>query len=116
MKKALWAKIKVGSWVIYADEYEGVFRAKVVETDLRLYEPGEPSRWGYPYGKTLVSGVVKISYDSKELIENLENLIAYGPGKLARLRRDWNLYQTAKAKSDELNTTYVDRIREYRTY
>lgn len=116
MKHELWPKIRVGSHVIYADEYLGVYRAKVVEVDIEIYEPGEPSRRANPYGLTRETGVVRIQYDTTELIENLENLIAYGPSKLARLRRDWNLWQAKKANAEGLRETFLARIQEYRAY
>jgi len=95
VKRADWGRVKRGDRLIYADEYEGVFQAKVLEVDIRLYEPGEPSRYGYPYGKTEITGSVRIEIEKAgvktELIENLANLIPYGPEKLRALQ---TLYET----------------------
>lgn len=116
MKRELWKKVKVGSWVIYADQYLGVFKAKVTEIDLMIYTPGEPSRRGYPYGKTADKGVVKIRYDETETIENLTDLIVYGPSKYAVLRRDWTQWQNRKAAAEGFRDTFLERCREYKTY
>ena len=114
MKSELWEKVKVGSWVIYADQDAGVWKAKVVEVDIRIYEPGEPSRWGYPYGKTAETGTVKIRYNETEIYENLENLVTYGPVKLAKLKKDWNRWRAGKAEADVYKETFLARIQEYR--
>lgn len=116
MKRELWAKVKVGSHVIYADEYEGVFKAKVTEIDIRVYEPGTPSRWGYPYGKTEAEGAVRIQYESQTKIENLADLVTYGATKYAVLRRDWSQWQSRKLAAEPYRTTFLERILEYRTY
>ena len=116
MKSELWEKVKVGSWVIYADQDAGVFKAKVIETDIKIYEPGEPSVWGHPYGLTAETGTVKIRYNETELLENLENLITYGPAKLAKLKKDWNRWRAQQASSDALKETFLARIQEYRTF
>ena len=114
MKRELWPKIKVGSWVIYADEYAGVFKAKVIETDIRVYEPGTPSRWGYPYGMTEKTGTVKIRYDTQELIENLANLVKYGPAKFEKLRRAWQEWQTVKRDAEAYREAFLDLAQQYK--
>lgn len=114
MKRELWPKVRVGSFVIYADEYEGVFRAKVTEVDVRIYSERAAERWSYPYGLTEETGVVRILYDGQEKVENLKDLIPYSPWRLGRLRRDWSEYQSAKATSDAYRSTYLARITEYR--
>ena len=114
MDKALWAKVKVGDWLIYADEYEGVFKAKVVEVDIRIYEPGEPSVWGYPWGLTKDTGTCKISYANKERIENLTDLIVWSSSKFMALGKAWQRWQTQKATAEGLRDNFVTMIREYR--
>ena len=116
MKRELWPKVKVGTWVIYADEDLGVHKAKVTEIDVKIYEPGEPSRWGYPYGKTKDTGTVRIRYDETELIHNLADLISYGPAKYAKLRKDWQKLAASKAETEMIRETFRARILEYRTY
>ena len=116
MKRELWPKVKVGSWVIYADEDAGVQKARVTEVDIKIYEPGEPSRWGYPYGKTKDTGTVKIRYDETELIENLADLITYGPTKFRKLRKDWTSLAAAKDSFENTREIFMARIQEYRTY
>ena len=114
MKRELWPRVKVGSFVIYADEYDGVHRAKVVETDIKIYEPGTPTRWGYPYGKTSETGTVRIQYDERRLIHNLAELVPYSPWKLGRLRKAWNTYQSAKATAESYREAFLTRVAEYR--
>lgn len=114
MKRELWPKIRVGSFVIYADEHDGVHRAKVVEVDVKIYEPGKPTRWGYPYGLTKDTGTVRIQYDEAKLIHNLADLIAYSPWKLGRLRRAWNKWQAEKAQAEGLRETFLAKVTEYK--
>lgn len=114
MKRELWRTVKRGTWLIYADEYEGVYRCMVTEVDIRIYEPGTPSRWGNPYGLTAQTGTVKIRYDEGEKIENLANLVAYSSGKLMVLRRDWNRWQKVKASAEAYRETYLARIQGYK--
>ena len=114
MKRELWTSVKTGDYVILADEYKGVFRAKVIQTDIRIYEPGSPSRWGHPYGLTAEAGTVEIEYDGDTKIENLANLVRYSSARLARLRRDWNSWQRWVATSNSYRETYLGRIQTYR--
>jgi len=93
MKAADWGKVKPGDWLIYASEYEGIFKAKVLEVDIRLYEPGEPSVWSYPYGLTKDTGTIKIQYDEAEAIVNLADMIRYTQDNLQRLEMAWKKYQ-----------------------
>ena len=116
MKRELWAKVKVGTLVIYADEYEGVFRGKVTEIDIRIYEEGPPSRWARPYGLTKTTGTVRIQYNSLSKIENLADLVTYGTRKYAVLRRDWSQWQRQKAAAEALQATFRARVTEYRAY
>jgi len=111
MKRADWGRVKRGQYLIYADVDVGVFKAKVVEVDIRLYEPGEPSRYGYPYGLTKDTGAVKISYIqdkvTQEMINNLAELIIWGPEKFTQLTEIWeNLVKyraTVDASKEEFN-------------
>ena len=116
MKRELWPKVKPGSWVIYADEDAGVHKARVTEVDIKIYEEGAPSRWGYPYGLTKDTGTVKIRYDETELIHNLADLITYGPTKYAKLRKDWQKLMASKATTEAYRETFQARITEYRAY
>jgi len=114
LKRELWPRVKVGTWLIYADEYEGVFRAKVVEVDVRIYEPGLPSRWGYPYGFTKDTGTVKIQLDSRELIENLTNLVQYSASRLNELRKAWESWQSVKAEAEGYREQFLALAKELR--
>ena len=114
MKRALWRQVKVGSWVIFADPDEGPYRAKVIETDIKIYTPGEPSVWGYPYGLTRETGTVRILYNSTEAVNNLAELLKYNPSRLGRLRREYNTWQSHKATADAKKETYLSRIQEYK--
>jgi len=103
MKAIDWGKVKPGTILIYASEYEGIFRAKVLETDIRLYEPGEPSVWSYPYGLTKDTGTIRIQYDEAEAVVNLADMIRYSQDNLQRLETAWKKYQA-----------YVDYTETYR--
>ena len=112
MKSEYWDGMRRGDWVIYANEYDGVHRAKIIEVDIRLYDPGLPSKWGYPYGLTAETGTVKIRYDTTEKIENLENLLAYIPGNISKLKKAWNQMQAAKAKATSITEAFLMKVRE----
>lgn len=114
MKSELWGKVRVGSWLIYADEYDGVHRVMVKEIDIRIYEPGEPSRWGHPYGLTKDTGTVKIVYDSTEKIENLADLIRYSQVQLRALEKAWARYQSYKASAETHRGAFLAMIAEYK--
>lgn len=116
MKRELWPKVKAGSWVIYADEDAGVHKAKVTEVDIKLYEPGEPSRWGHPYGLTKDTGAVKIRYDETEIIENLADLVTYGATKFRQLRQAWEKWQAVKASADSYEEAFQAMRQEFRAY
>jgi len=104
MKRADWGRVKRGQYLIYADPEVGVFKAKVTEIDLRLYEPGEPSRYGYPYGLTAETGAMKISYVqdkvTQEMIHNLGELIVWGPEKFRQLTELWDALAKYRALVD----------------
>ena len=122
LKKELWKAARTGDLMVYADRYDGVFRAKIVEVDIRLYEKGAPSSHGYPYGLTAETGTVKIEYETvvagrrvkHTIVENLGNLIVYSAGRLGQLTRKWNLWQTAKSKAAGLEADFVAKIEEYK--
>jgi len=104
VKRADWGRVKRGQTLIYADPDVGVFKAKVTELDIRLYEPGEPSRYGYPYGLTVDTGAVRISYDqggvTQEMIHNLGELIVWGPEKFRQLTELWDVLAKYRAAVD----------------
>jgi len=112
LKRELWVKVKPGDPVIFVHEGEGVFKAKVLETDLRIYEPGEPSRFGYPYGLTKDTGVVKILYDETERIENLADLVAYTAAKFARLRSAWSKWSAQDLAARQLLEEFLALTQE----
>ena len=122
MKRELWKAARTGDLVVYADRYDGVFRAKIVEVDIHIYEKGAPSSWGYPYGKTAESGTVKLEYETlvagrrvkQQKIENLMNLIVYSAGRLGQLKKKWNLWQVAKSKATDLEHQFLVKIEEYK--
>jgi len=112
MKKEDWSKVKVNDWLIYSDEYEGVHKARVMEVDIRLYEPGPPSVMSYPYGLTKDTGTVKIQYDTHEEILNLAQLIKYRQSTLLRLQNAWRKYQEALATMESYKGDYTSLIAE----
>ena len=114
MKRELWDKVRAGAWVIYADEYDGVHRAMVKEIDIKMYEEGEPSRWGHPYGLTKDTGTVKIVYDKTETIENLADLIRYSQSRLRALEKAWTKLQTYKASAESVRETFLGLLREFK--
>ena len=101
-----------GDWVIYADQYDGVHRAKIVEVDIKIYDPGLPTKWGYPYGLTAETGTVKIRYDTTEKIENLENLLAFIPANLTILKKAWATMVAAKEQAQAITEAFYTRVRE----
>jgi len=107
LKSELWASVKRGDFVIYADEYEGVFRAKIVELDIALKTVGKVTEITYPYGKTAETGTVRIQYDSKQLITNLRDLIEHSPARLWSLQQAWEKWQTEKSEADELRAEFL---------
>ena len=112
MKSEYWDGMRRGDWVIYADEYEGVHRAKITEIDIKIYDPGLPSKWGYPYGRTAETGTVKIRYDTTTKIENLENLLAFIPANLTALQKAWATMVAAKAKAETYTEAFLTRVQE----
>ena len=114
MKAELWDKVKPGAWVIYADEYDGVHRAMVKEIDIRIYEEGEPSRWGHPYGLTKDTGTVKITYDSTEMIANLADLIKYSQVQLRALEKAWARWQSYKISAETRREAFLAMLTEYK--
>ena len=114
MDRKLWEKVKPGDWLIYANEFEGVFKAKVTVVDIRIYTPGDPSVWGYPYGLTKDTGTLTMEYAGKERIENLANLIVWSSVKFLALGKAWQRWQTQKATAKGLRDLFVEMIQEYR--
>lgn len=112
MDRKHWAKVKPGDLVIYADEYEGVHKAKILETDIRLQEPGPPSVWSYPYGKTAETGTVKIQYDSTEVILNLAQLAVYKVATLATLERSWVAWKAQEKSAGVLRQRFLELAAE----
>ena len=112
MNSEYWDGMRRGDWVIYADQYEGVHRAKIVEVDIKLYDPGLPTKYGYPYGLTAETGTVKIQYNTTTKIENLENLLAFIPANLTALKKAWNRMVAEKAEYDMYTEAFLTRVQE----
>jgi len=115
MKTELWPKIRPGTWVIYADDDAGVQRAKISDVDIRVEDSSYPGGYYYPYGKTAATGAVKIKYGEVEILENLENLITYGPEKLGKLRRAWLTWQAVKSQAAAAKENFTELAQEYRS-
>lgn len=118
VKKGDWGRVKRGSYLIYADPEVGVFKAKVVELDIRLYEPGEPSRYGYPYGLTKTTGAVRISYvteaGTQEMIHNLGELVKWGPEKFRQLTGIWEELVKYRATVDAYKEQFNALVQGWR--
>lgn len=122
LKRELWKAVKTGDLVVYADQYDGVFRAKIVAVDIRVSARAEAGGFGYPYGKTAVSGTVKIEWETvvagrrvkQTGFENLVNLIVYSIGRLSQLKRKWNSWQAAKSSASSLEADFLVKVGEYR--
>jgi len=114
LKAELWPKVKEGDYLIYADEYDGVFKAKVIETDITIetYEP--EYRREQPYGLTAETGYVKIKYNEKELIENLANLIRFVDAWYRRLKKIWDEYQQKKSEAEDELDAFTELRAELR--
>ena len=122
LKRELWKAVKSGDLVVYADQFDGVFRAKIVETDIRVSARAEAGGFGYPYGKTAETGTVKIEWETvvaghrvkQSGIENLANLIVYSAGRLGQLKRKWNSWQAAKSQAEALSAEFLVKVEEYK--
>lgn len=114
MKSELWSKVKAGDYLIYADEYAGVFKAKVTEVDITI-ETFEPEyKKEQPYGLTAETGIVRIRYDETELTENLANLIRFNLTWYTTLKKMWNVYQKHKETMETWLDTFVSKRAELR--
>lgn len=117
MDSELWSRVKVGDYFLFANQYEGVFKARVIEVDLRIYEesagPGFPSRWTNPYGLTATTGVVKVRMNSEDRILNLGELIPYKNWMESRLESAWTEYQAKYADMEAYRDIYTALITKY---
>jgi len=97
LKAADWGRVRLHDRLIYADIYEGVYTCKVVQLDIQI--PGELGV--FPYGKTVDTGAIKISYVKEgvtlELIENLANLVKWKDQTFRDLKDLWDTLQDEKA-------------------
>jgi len=114
METELWSKVKAGDWVIYADEYEGVHKAKVTETDIKVLEEGPPAAYTYPWGLTKDAGTVRIQWNSHLEIMNLADLITYSPSKLMALEKAFKKLQAARDQVEDERETFLGLVQEYR--
>lgn len=114
MKAADWPKVNINEYVIYPLEDEGPKKAKVLERDIRLYEPGTPSIWSYPYGLTDETGTVKVQYDSTEAIVNLADCIKWTQNNFLRLESAWKRYLDSKDLTEGYKEIFLELTRELR--
>jgi len=107
LKSADWKYVKVGDYLIYADEDEGVKKAQVIEIDIKV-EAFEPTwHYDYPYGLTTETGVVKIKYDETELVANLADLIKFNNADFRRLEQAWREWQDEKDEAEDLKDDFI---------
>jgi len=112
MDQQYWDGMRRGDWVIYADQYEGVHRVKIVEIDIKIREETDVTKWAYPYGLTAETGTVKIRYGDEDIIENLANLLAYTPGVINALKKAWNTWKRAEASATAYLEDFLSKVRE----
>jgi len=108
MKAAEWKYVKVGNYVIYADEDDGVQKAQVIEIDIKETVEKPTLHFDYPYGKTADSGVVKIKYNENEAVINLANLVKWNPTYYRQLEKAWREWQEYKAAAESLKDTFIE--------
>jgi hypothetical protein len=114
VRRVEWGKVRLHDRLIYADVYIGVFAAKVVEVDIRV--PGELGL--YPYGRTEMTGAVKISYVregvTQELIESLANLVKWRDQSFRDLRDLWSTLQEQKILVTSIEADFNTELAEAR--
>jgi hypothetical protein len=107
MKSAEWKYVKVGNYVIYADEDDGVHKAQVIETDIKETVEKPYLHFDYPYGKTAETGVVKIKYNENELVANLADLVKFNPTYFRQLEKAWREWQNQKVTAEMLKDEFT---------
>ena len=118
MKTELWSKVKRGDYLIYADETDGVQKAKVTEIDITV-ETFEPEyKKEQPYGLTADQGYVKISWKEDELeweaTENLANLIKFNLTYYRRLKARYDTWRSAQATAETYREDFIGLRADYR--
>jgi len=120
MKSSKWKDVKVHDLLIYAREDLGVVKCEVIEIDVKIAEPLPTFHYDRPYGLTKESGVIRIKYTingvTREVVENLANLVAYTDTSFRELTAAYNLWQaylnTANSYKAELLTLIQNRKEE----
>jgi hypothetical protein len=110
MDSKLWPQVKIGDYLIFADQWEGVFKILVKDVDIRIYDADVPGNWSYPYGLTKDTGTVKVRMDSEERVMNLADLFKWSPSNYDSLLRAWEAYQTAQVEVDKQKTAYLSLV------
>jgi len=108
LKSEEWKRVRRGQTLILANTTVGVVKATVIELDVEVEVTHPTYRKERPWGLTAESGTVKLRYGETEIIENLQNLMKYSPGRFAHLARAYDLWDTytnyAAAYRDAFNT------------
>lgn len=113
MKREEWGRVKLRDVLIYADPYEGVFKATVLQVDIRFYEAGGEPFYLYPYGKTAEKGTVEIKVDSRQLIVNLRDLIPWSQERFLKLQKVYAEVTKFTAKTEGYRAEFRALVGEY---
>ena len=114
MKSELWSKVKRGDYLIYADEYDGVQKAKVTEIDIsiEIFEPEYKKE--QPWGLTAETGYVRIKVGEIEIVQNLASLIRFVPSWHDELLRSYKKYEYHKALAEAATEAFTSLRAKYR--
>ena len=118
MKSELWAKVKRGDYLIYADEDDGVQKVKVVEIDISI-EVFEPEyKKEQPFGLTAETGNIRILIQKNgrplQIVENLTSLIRFNLTWYTMLKKAYTVWQQYKAYAEEYLDAFVSKRAELR--
>ena len=100
--------------MIFADPFEGVFKALVKDVDIRIVDPEEPGGYSYPYGLTSDSGTVEIAFGDVLRIVNLGDLIKWSGSRYNQLVKAWGIYVARKKLSDDQLDVFNARVTEFK--
>ena len=110
MKFEDWKNVKVHQLLILANEEVGAVKCEVIEIDVKIVETLPTYHYEFPYGKTVLQGIVKIRYSKNGVIQeevaNLADLVAYLPATLKELSDAYSEWQ----KYDVLANTYKEEF------
>jgi len=118
LKRYLWKGVRVGDFLVYGDECDGVWRVRVSVVDIKLVETstglGGSSQVSYPYGLTAETGTVRVVFDGHDEIMNLADLIVFDGLTFIELQKAWTEYVKLKAEADRADEEFLTLVRKLR--